>query len=51
MEILLFVENDVWEPDIFRRNSDGSDSSIFFWIPSELVINPLLKKTKVNVMT
>lgn len=39
---LLLIEDDVWEPDIFRGNSDGSDSSIFLWVPSKFVINPLL---------
>lgn len=40
--VLLLIEDDVREPDIFRGNSDRSDSSVFLWIPSQLVIDPLL---------
>lgn len=43
---LLLIQDDVWEPDIFWRNSDGGDSSVFIWIPSQLVINPFLVKGK-----
>lgn len=42
MHDLLFVQDDVRQPDRLRRHSDGGNAPVVVRIPLQLHVNPLL---------
>lgn len=45
-EFLLVVEDDVRQPDHFARQVEMPHSAVFFWIPRESVVVPVLQGIK-----
>lgn len=39
----LVIKNEVWVPDLFRRNVNLFHATIVIWIPFQVVIHPLLE--------